>query len=277
MKERMERTMNVFSVGDKIPHELTRENYFEITRKRFPFFQDPKQYATPYFAICPLCNNPIQIINLFGVYHKEEKTGRTNLHGRHYPHNVNGLPPYSEKNYISCPLHNPITFRMKEVRKNEQINEDICNLIEKNRAAICASIREITGILITNNRLGKLISDYICAKEYCYTYTNPFNIPYSILYTRESISIFGQKIADSPIGKKIKLAIQNNSKLFHIEGERIQKNNSAYVEIHLLAIHHTVENNKQYLTLRIEERHGQSNVIVFEEKVEMKPYIFTEK
>ena len=49
------------------------------------------------------------------------------------------------------------------------------------------------------------------------------------------------------------------------------------MEIHLLAIHHTVENNKQYLTLRIEERHGQSNVIVFEEKVEMKPYIFTEK
>ena len=58
--------MNIFSVGDGNTdgYKLTRETFMEKTHKRYPFYQDPKRYKTPYFAICPACNNPIQIINL---------------------------------------------------------------------------------------------------------------------------------------------------------------------------------------------------------------------
>lgn len=122
----------------------------EKTHKNFPFYQSPNRYKTPYFAICPACNNPIQLINLFGVQYQEENTGRTNLHGRHYKYNVEGLPIYLEENYVNCPLHNPVAFRIREVRDNEQINGEILNIVENNRRQICANIREITGILISN-------------------------------------------------------------------------------------------------------------------------------
>ena len=72
--EREVKDMNIFSVGDGEEYDLTRENYIAKTHKRFPFYQNPKRYQNPYFAICPACNNPIQIINLFGKQYEEEQT-----------------------------------------------------------------------------------------------------------------------------------------------------------------------------------------------------------
>ena len=80
------------------------------------------------------------------------------------------------KNYNYCPLHNPVAFRMKAVRKNEKINEEIRNIVENNKSQIYVNIREITGALLSNNKLNQLIDDYIVARDYCYTHTNKFNI-----------------------------------------------------------------------------------------------------
>ena len=262
--------MNIFSVGDGKEYELTRENFIEKTHKAFPFYQNPRRYKTPYFAICPACNNPIQIINLFGVQYQEENTGRTNLHGRHYKNNVDGLPNYSEVNYVNCPLHNPVAFHMREIRNNRRINEEIRNIVENNRIQICANIREIIGILINNKRLNKVIDDYIEARDYCYTHTNKFNIPYSILYTREAIDIFGQKVADCGIGNKIHEAIQNNCKYFQITNGQIQKNISDYVTLNLVVVNHRLQGSRQYMTIKIEEQ----DQIVFEEDIEMVQYAY---
>lgn len=70
---------------------------------------------------------------------------------------VAGLPNYLEENYANCPLHNLVAFHMMEVRDNEQINEEILNVVENNRRQICTNIREITGVLISNNKLNRVI------------------------------------------------------------------------------------------------------------------------
>ena len=108
--EREVKDMNIFSVGDGEEYDLTRENYIAKTHKRFPFYQNPKRYQNPYFAICPACNNPIQIINLFGKQYEEEQTRNTTMHGRHFIRSVDGLPLYNRENYDACPIHNPIAF-----------------------------------------------------------------------------------------------------------------------------------------------------------------------
>lgn len=268
--------MNVFSIGDgkKGGYELTRENYIEKTHKSFPFYQDVKRYKTPYFAICPACNNPIQIINLFGVQYQEEHTGRTSIHGRHYKNDVMGLASYSEKKYIDCPLHNPVAFRIEEVRANEQINDEIRAIVENNRRQICANMRQITGILINNKKLNEIIDDYIAARDYCYTHTNIFNIPYSILYTRNAINVYGRKVDDSGIGKRIQEAINRECKCFQVDNGQIQKQVDYYVELNLLVCQHRVRGNRQYMKVRLEEKINQNNYIVFEEEVEMKQYAY---
>lgn len=268
--------MNIFSVGDENAggYGLTREAFMEKTHKSFPFYQNPNRYKTPYFAICPACNNPIQIINLFGIQYEEENTGRTNLHGRHYKYNVEGLPPYSKENYENCPLHNPVAFGIREVRNNKQLNEEICDIVENSKSQICTDIREITGLLLRNKKLSQVINDYIAARDYCYTHTNKFNIPYSILYTRNAINIFGQKVDGGDIGQRIYNAIQNNCVYFEFVDGRIQKNNDDYVELNLIVANHRIRASKQYMTVRIEEKKREEIQIIFEEEIEMKQYVY---
>lgn len=267
--------MNIFSVGDGEAYELTRNEYINRTHKKFPFYQDVKKYKTPYFAICPACNNPIQIINLFGAQYEEEQTCRTTMHGRHFTRNVDGLPAYNQENYNGCPLHNPVAFRIRQIRETESVNEEIRDLVENNIDKLANDIRKITGVLLKNEKIMKLIDDYIEARDYCYTHTNKFNIPYSILYTREVVNIFGQKISQSELGERINLAINNNSNYFRIEEGRIIKKVPAYVSIHLLVTNHRIaQGGRQYMAINIEESNGNEHHLIFHEEVEIKQYTY---
>lgn len=173
----------------------------------------------------------------------------------------------------ACPIHNPIAFRIRRIRENEPINEEIRELVENNRNKIAIDIRKITGILLKNERINRILDDYIAARDYCYTHTNRYNIPYSILYTRESINLFGQKIDTSDLGERITLAIRNNSRYFDVKVGRIIKTVEEFVSLYLLVANHRVQGSKQYMTISIEER-GDANYVLFQEEVEMKQYIY---
>lgn len=269
--------MNIFSIGNGSDYELTRENFIQKTHKRFPFYQDPKNYENPYFAICPACNNPIQIINLFGTQYREEKTGKTNMHGRHFLRNVKGLPAYKQINYDVCPLHRPTSFKIAKIRECELVNEEIKKLVEDSRSQLAADIRDITGILLKNERIYQMIDEYIVAKDYCYTHTNKYNIPYSVLYTRKAIELFGQRIDSAELGKRIHLAIKERSKNFDVEEGRIVKKVKVkeFVSLHLLVSNHRIKGSKQYMTICIEEKNGHDDTsCIIREEREMKQYIY---
>lgn len=267
--------MNVFSIGDGNEYELTRENFLEKTHKGYPFFQDAKKYEKPFFAICPACNNPIQIINLYGNQYEEEHTKKRDMHGRHFIHNIDGLPKNNKKGYNNCPFHNPVAFGIIRVREDETINEEIKELVENNRKKISVDIKEITGFLFKNERIDNIIAEYLNARNYCYTHTNRFNIPYSILYTNRAINLFGQRISSSELGNRIQNAITDNSEYFMVKNNLIKKNVNKYVVINLLIIKHRISNSRQYMTIRVEEGYQQVNNVLFEEEIEMKQYLYT--
>ena len=55
--------MNVFGILSSDDEEtLTEENYCEKTNKDKPYYRPDISPISPYFAICPRCKNPIQII-----------------------------------------------------------------------------------------------------------------------------------------------------------------------------------------------------------------------
>lgn len=267
--------MKVFSIkGSKEEFILTRENYIQQTQKKYPYYQSPENGKNSYYAICPLCHNPIQIINLFGRQYQEKYTGKVSLHGRHCRKSIPDLAQYSQENYDCCPLHHPRAFGIEEIRNNEKINEEIRQIIVSNRIQICRDIREITGVLLTNSNISQIIDNYLAAGEYRYAHTHQYNIPYSILYTREAISIFGQKLWDSQMGEQIKQAIANNSNYFSVEDDRIKKNTDKYVDIYLLVCNHVINRDDQYITLRVMESHHDNVHVIIEIKIKMKIYLY---
>jgi len=266
--------MNVFSTLDGNTYKIDREIYISKTRKQFPYYQEPKKYKKPYFAICPACNNPIQIINLFFDEYVEEHTGRKNMHGRHCSKNVRGLPPYSQAAYDNCPLKNPVAFSVCELRRNETMNQEILECIQTHSKEIFDDIRKITGILLKNIFLEEILDNYLAAREYCYTHTNMYNIPYSILYTRSAIDLFGRKVSAEGVGRSISKAINEKSKFFYVNDGHIQKRGRMYVYIQLIISNHDVKKNQ--MMMKIEERmeDEKTSNIIFKNKIDIEPCIY---
>ena len=62
-------------------YELAKENYLTKTKKDKRYSAVGKDQCKRDFAVCPACDNPIQII---GVYKKLENTSFTRKGGNHY-------------------------------------------------------------------------------------------------------------------------------------------------------------------------------------------------
>ena len=266
--------MNVFSTLDGNTYKIDREIYISKTRKQFPYYQDPKKYKKPYFAICPACKNPIQIINLFFDEYVEEHTGRKNLHGRHVPIDVKELASYSQAAYDNCPLKNPVAFSVHELRENETMNQEMLEYIQTHSKEIFDDIRKITGVLLKSTFLKGMLDNYLAAREYCYTHTNMYNIPYSILYTRPAIDFFGRKVSVEGVGKSICEAINEKSKFFCVYNGQIQKREGMYVYIRLIISNHDVKKNQ--MMMKIEEQREDENTsnIIFKNKIDIEPCIY---
>lgn len=267
--------MNVFKTLDGKEYELTVENYEQHSHKSKPYYHDKKRYKSPHFALCPMCNNPIQVINLYKDEYVEEITGRKGLHARHFTKNIEGLAEFNKSQYESCPLHKPINFKLIEVRHDDRVNEEIKKIIEANLKSIINDIKNISGILFKNVNLEKKIDNYIEMRNYAYTNTNKYNIPYSILYTSDSFDLFGRKISDNEMGEKIEQAILHKSKFFTVQAKQIVKKVSEYVFIRLLVTKHKISTSgEQTMLLSIEEGNNKQLGIFFKEEILLKQFVY---
>jgi hypothetical protein len=268
--------MNVFKTLEGKEYDLTVDNYLEYSHKSKPYFQDEKRYKCPRFAICPMCNNPIQIINLYKNDYVEEVTGRKGLHARHFAKNIEGLAEYNESRYESCPLHKPVNFKLIEVRHNEEANEEIKKFVEMNSKRIMDDIRNITGIFFKYVNLEEKISNYIKKKNYAYTHTNRFNIPYSILYTSEAFDIYGRKMNENEMGKKIEYAIWHKSKYFTVQAAQIKRKVADYANIRLLVTKHIVhDSGEQTMLITIEEEMNRQVNVILKERILLEQFLYT--
>ena len=58
--------MNVFGlVKNEGEESLTEDNYSSKTNRDWPYYRPEISKICPYFAICPECGNPIQIVNIY--------------------------------------------------------------------------------------------------------------------------------------------------------------------------------------------------------------------
>ena len=74
-------------------YELAKENYLTKTKKDKRYSAVGKDQCKRDFAVCPACDNPIQII---GVYKKLENTDKP--YGRHYNHDT-AIAKHNEQAY----------------------------------------------------------------------------------------------------------------------------------------------------------------------------------
>lgn len=261
--------MNVFKIKNSGIIDLTVENYEDATNKSKPYYQTQSNGMDAHYAICPICNNPVIIVNLYKTDYVDKKYTSVSLHARHCKKTITGIAKYNKKNYLNCPLHNETSFGRRILRANNLYNLHLESLIKKNKKTIKSHIRNILGINFSNQYLDHIIDTYLINRNYQYEHTNEFNLPYSIIYTSEALDIFGRYLQNSTLGVEIKDSIINNSNQFIISNNKIDKISNEYADINIQLCHHRKTNGIWHLTLKLTETVNGNTATLFEKEIKL--------
>lgn len=107
--------MDVFKthVGEGKALMINEENFYLATRERKPYVVDSGGVKS-FYAVCPECDNPIQLI---GLLRRQQDSLPHRPYGRHIGHDVPGVAVYDEDAYLSCPFSDPGYWRTDRKRK----------------------------------------------------------------------------------------------------------------------------------------------------------------
>lgn len=249
---------------------LTVENYEDKTHRRVPYYAIEKGEPV-YYAVCPGCNNPIKMVNLYDEKIINEDKTPQSLHARHRKGNVPNIAVYSQEQYDNCPLRKKNLFGSKVKEPNQEIRNNIFKLVLDYPDILHRHVKDITNINFSVRQFILMIIKFIEEKGYHYQCINEFNLPYGFIYMQHSMRIINQYVKKEneqkfPLTKSI-----NKSAYFKINNNQILKLDSVkYAEI---SCYFTKHRKTKYLNetveFRITESKDKKTKILLEETLQI--------
>ncbi|PEM15265.1 hypothetical protein COI51_12735 [Bacillus toyonensis] len=238
--------------------ETTIAYYEKETHKRAPYYCDLKK-KTRYFAVCPGCNNPVQLVNLYVNKKLPDNEKKQSPHAKHQPHSVIGIATYYQEKYDTCELRQRTPFSDTEKRTGTDVPNEILQLIQRYPDILYKHIRKIIGINFSRRVFERMIDNFLRANGHCYKRINKFNLPYAFLYMQKSTRIINQHITEGHAYQKEIIDCIQNSKYFTVSDNKITPINpkvDGFVEIDFYLTKHKITPIKNMITLCITESKG---------------------
>ncbi len=177
-------------------YTITDENDFlNNVHGRFPFVQRT-QCNVSYFAYCPFCLNPIQLVSY---------TGSVRAHGKHIGNGKKVLYfKWDYDRYKYCPYasHKPYVL----IEDNERLENLVDNilymysLLKENFDKVKYVIEITLGMSFSKSFWKESIDLFLNSRAYMSPYLTERNLPYIFLYfAMQHQSIYGQIISENSI------------------------------------------------------------------------------
>lgn len=178
------KNMKIFKLhtGNEEARNLTRDNYkeamLELPREERGDYSEPTKNGRRYFAVCPACDNPTQII---GLYTKSDNMKLP--YAKHYNRDSK-VAKHSEQAYQFCPFASHSYAVDKKSRKKNfgDFEKNIYVLLRENFDLAVYIAKKASGIYFTRNQLKRMASEYYMAEGYMYYHATSYNIPWMLLY-----------------------------------------------------------------------------------------------
>lgn len=185
--------MNVFALIENPtePIPLTEDIYYSRTNRKYPYVQTVGDRLNTY-AVCPSCQNPIQLINRTAT---ETRSG--SFYAQHYPRNVRDVADYNELAYARCDLANPTRMDERKRRpsslqgKSDEIKDALVNSFD----LVVSFLAADTGIKLTDSVLEEMLDDFAKNRGHEYSAVNLYNLPYAFAYMTESKDLYGCEVS----------------------------------------------------------------------------------
>lgn len=169
---------------DKSTFELT-------TQQKKPYYSFNNKNERIQFAVCPACDNPIEII---GLYKPLKHTDRP--YGKHYPHSIKGLAVYNQQAYDYCPYSKKQTAITRDSRKTvlTDFEKDIYLLMREQFDRVIYVLSKQLDIKITNSAAQRMLTTYVKGEGWLYPWATLNNLPWVFGHLSWSKSLYGQPV-----------------------------------------------------------------------------------
>ena len=222
--------------GKNQVYSLTKEVYEKVKLLRKPYRQQEKDGSTHYFAVCPACDNSIQII---GLYAKTNST--PDIYGRHYNRDAE-IAKHNEQMYHFCPYATHKYTVNKDSRKPEltEFEKSIYYTLKENFDIAVKIIEQDTGLYITDNLARLMLEDFISCEGHMYYWATLYNIPWMLLYFLSARNCYGMLVKiDSLFYNLLKkqkdVSLVQSSMKDHWY---VRNKDNKYLNLGMSAIHH---------------------------------------
>ena len=266
-------------VGQTTHTKITVTNFERDTLKEAPYYQAGKPgKGSLHFAVCPACENPIQIL---GLYKKLAHT--PDPYAKHYSKSVNYLAEYDHESYEFCPYSNPDRNPDRDGRRTpgSKIAISILNLLINHFDQVIYMIEESTGIKIGNAFAERMLNSYRDHQGHLYKAATLLNIPWIFAYMANAKSITRQRVHNNPALLK---ALREHLPEAQIDAEGGQKgvlrpkNDKDFLNINVSYIHHTITSPDNVITetmkMVVFTQRKKVNVELYEQVITFDPEHF---
>lgn len=186
--------MNVYKLKPELIGEtvISRENFERDTHRKYPWYRDSRTGETvkPCYAVCPGCDNPIQLIGLYKLPPNVKVP-----YGKHYFSDVPGLANSNREAAEGC-----LYFKKKVCQPTDRkasingLPYKALLLLVNEFDRVIYLLEQATQIHFSKNLIGTLLDHYLKRQGYLYSSLNLQNLPWVFAYMTDSVSLFGQKI-----------------------------------------------------------------------------------
>jgi hypothetical protein len=224
---------------------ISEKNFSEYTKKAKPYYSSVNGIGK-YYAVCPVCDNPIQII---GLYKSEEGEKRAPF-GKHYKGDIKGLAKYNDQAYHLCPYHNPYYQgkRMRRAKGNKTSNA-IYNYLINYFDEIIKKLEERIHIKISYTFAKELKESFLLNAGWEYYDCTYDNLPLMLLYAQPAYTLVKRRIRKNTEISKMLGSIEDII-LEDIEGEnylKVEPKSKKFVELSFMVCNHKKEIKKERL------------------------------
>lgn len=258
------------TIGER---ELTVDAFEEDTQKQPPWYQkDAKDNKERHFAVCPACDNPIQII---GLTQRQLHTERP--YGRHANKPVPQFALFDPTVFDWCPYlakNRSGTVTGKRAADIDDIALSILALVLTQYDRVVHILKRDLGFKMFPNQAQDLLTHWFDAEGYLYREATLRNIPWMVAYRARALSLFGQKIESDALRQAIAdgipdLEVTDNGRLVRRTGGR-------YRSIMWCCIHHRFAMNDEVLeeTMEFVVTVDNQNTVVHRKTVSFEPGYF---
>lgn len=250
-------------------HSITKEQFEKDTNKKAPWYQ-VKGNTIVQYAVCPVCDNPIQLIAL---YKRHENSPEP--YGRHIPESIHGIAQYDQKEYDRCIYANPgMTLDKNMLRENDNHKSyAILKLLQEQFDRVIYLLQRVTGIIFSENLACEMLKSFLYMHGHLYIGTNICNLPLMFAYMTTNQSLYGRTLNKD---SKLLNILKHNKDIIISDRNQVltKKDNNNFTTINFFFTDHKISQlgttNVETIVFNVTINHD----IVFKEKITIDPMHF---